>query len=168
MREAPELEEYTFPSTGVTVRIRKVSPLLSQEVLKAWQKKNPEPEPPLEEIKYGVTTRLEPNYSNPHYLQARRRWVERMNVEIGEQTLRLMIKRGVVVDLPMDEIAAFKAQFKEETDIDIEGDDLYIYIAYMCVGTDADIEDLRDKIMTRSAPTEKKVEEKITDFPGKS
>lgn len=45
-RQVPKLDEFTFPDSGITVQLRKVSPLLRDDVDAAVRRHNPPPTRP--------------------------------------------------------------------------------------------------------------------------
>jgi len=165
-RAVPELEEFEFPSTGKVVRVRPVSPMLSQEALKGWRKKNPVPEPPVIEVEVLGVKRREQNFDSPSWRMEMDQYEQRMREEVGVLSLKLMIMRGVVCDVDEEEIAQFRKDMAS-LDIEADGDDKYVYVTMLCAGTQQELNDLRDRIMVRSQPTPKEVEANITEFPGK-
>ena len=81
------MHTYTFPDTGITVKIRKVSPLLLNEI----QRKNQPPKPPMNEVKYGDETRLEPNPADPEYQKA----VQQHELDLELKLRRALLRLGV-------------------------------------------------------------------------
>lgn len=155
-----KLHPFMFPDSGKRISIRKVSPFLGDEVRKAF----PPPKPPLQKVMLGGVETEEPNPAHPDYQAALRAH----NIEMGQRIQRLMIKRGVVIELGDDE----KAEVEElRADIEAEGvtlpaSDKDVYLWHICISTPQDLEDLANAIVQRSQPTEVSVSQKMDGFRG--
>lgn len=157
------MKEFTFKDTGVTVMIRKVSPLLAFEL----RKRNPAPKPPKNKVELDGKTVYEENLADPDYEKAQAEYEQR----IEELTRRLIIRRGVVHTLTESqkaEVDELKAYWLDETGEVLVGSDLDIFISYVAIGTDSDLGDLIDEILKRSQPTEGEVKEVLNSFPGEA
>ena len=146
--------EYLFRDTGITVKIRKVSPMVSAEVARAM----PDPEPPLQEVDYGEPKGkvFEKNYADPSYQVI----LAEHKQKIFEKLQRTMILRAVEVEGEdwKEEVAEYRA-FMQDAGVEVkEPNDLIVYIMHICVGTKEDLEDLIEAITSRSQPTEKEVD----------
>lgn len=162
-----ELNPFTFQDTGVTVQIRKVSPLLIMEVQRAM----PVPKPPTQEVVYGdpkdpgAKKVEEPNEAHPDYLEA----IDNYNTELEAKVRKFMIQRGVVITLNDEQKADVKElreYWEEEFGVELKGNDKYLYVSYIAIGTDSDMEELMDVIMRRSQPTEAAMAEAKAGFQG--
>lgn len=151
MTKENELIPYTFKDTQVKVKLRKVSPLLALELRRAY----PEPKPPMQEVDYGDgEKKLEPNPSHPDYV----RELEEHNIKIELLTRKMLIKRGVVCDVPMEDVEQLQADWLDLTGTELpEKDPLVAYISYIAIGSDKDMEELIYAVMRRSQPTEEAV-----------
>lgn len=161
-----ELTPFTFKDTGITVQIRKVSPLLIMEVQKAM----PVPKPPMQEVVYGdpgdpgAKTVKEPNEAHPDYLAD----IDAYNMELEMKVRKFMIMRGVVIHLSDDQkqdVKELREEWKEEFGVELSGNDKLLYISYIAIGTDSDMEEMMDVIMRRSQPTEAAMSEVKAGFP---
>lgn len=148
-------EPYEFKDTGVTVEIRKVSPLLMLQL----QNRYPEPKPPLQEVDYGDGPVKEPNPTAPEHLVALRQYQQDMELRMR----RLLIQRGVKIDWTEErkqELAELREWWKEQYGEELpEKDDVVAYVSYIAVGSDKDYEELTTVILQRSQPTEAKIAE---------
>ena len=162
-----ELHPFTFKDTGITVQIRKVSPLLIMEVQKAM----PVPKPPTQEVVYGdpndpgAKRVEEPNEAHPDYLES----IDKYNGELEAKVRKFMIERGVVITLSdeqKNEVKELREYWKEEFSAELSGNDKYLYVSYIAIGTDADMEEVMDVIMRRSQPTEAAMAEAKDGFQG--
>lgn len=151
-RGVAPLPDFTFKDTGITVQIRKVSPLLGMEIRKAF----PPPKPPVVETPLGP----EENEADPDYEAA----MQAYGLMIEEKASRLYIKRGVECVVDQEAVERLRADMRDEG-ITLEGDDKYLYIRYICVGSQEDYQDLLIAISRRSQPTEVAVAEAVETFP---
>lgn len=154
----PELTSHVFKDTGVTIQIRKVSPMLVMEIKRQF----PEPKPPTNKVDYGDGNEVEEsNYAHPDYARA----LEDYNQELEKRIRRLLIKRGVVCNVDKQAVDELREFWKAEYEMDLpESDDLMAYISYICIGTDSDMEELLNAIMRRSQPTELAIAEATRAF----
>ena len=157
-----KLTEFTFPDTGETVLIRKVSPLL----LLRLREQFPEPRPPEQEVDYGDgIKRLEENKAHPDYLRQK----EAYEVMMEGKARRLLLKRGVKVEWTEErhrDLAELRAEWEEENGQPLpEHDDVVAWVSYVAVGSDRDLMDLLDILLRRSGVTEAGVEHALNRFP---
>lgn len=170
-RTAPpeKLEDFTFQDTGRTVQIRKVSTLMRNEIYR--QVCNApgfeEPEPPQTEVDYGDGKISIPNPAHPVYQQLRREWQAKVNREVGERLKRIVIRRGVVVeDIDQAAVDQARADLASEQIDTSAYDDRYVYLAFVCIGSESDWVDLLKAVYERSAPQEAAIAAHIASFPG--
>lgn len=149
-----KLEPYVFKDTGEEVGIRKVSPLL---VIKL-RERYPAPRPPLQTVDYGDGPKQEQNPTEPTYLQ---------NVQDYEQAMErrvrnLLIQRGVKIewtDEKLAKLAELRSWWKETYGEDLNDvDDTFVYVSYICVGSDSDLEELINVLIKRSQPSKEGLE----------
>lgn len=155
-----ELTPFTFPDTGINVLIRKTSPLLLMELRKQF----PEPKPPKQTVMINDKPVEEENPSHPAYLAA----LEAYRLEFEQIMRRVLIRRAVTLKMTADvkaEVQRLKDEFKEDTGHELVGTDEFIYISYIAIGTDEDMEDLIEVITKRSQPTGPAVEAAKDSFP---
>lgn len=161
------LYDHTFQDTGRSVQIRKVSSLLRQETRRQVTQAPgfAEPEPPQSKVDYGEGDVLIANHQHPTYQQLIRDWNARVNEETGARLKRLAIRRGVVCDVDLAAVAAVRADM-QAVGVDLSAfDDQYVYVAFVCVGSDDDWTDLLKAIFERSAPQEAAIQAHIASFP---
>lgn len=158
-----ELIPFTFQDTGVTVLIRKVSPLLAMELQRVF----PPPDPPMNKVDFGDgESRMEPNEADPAYLKQ----LQDYNQDFELKIRRMLIKRGVIVEITdtiKAQVQELREFWQEEYGIDFpEADDKLAYIWYIAVGTDQDLKELLQAIMRRSQPTQEAEELARKTFQG--
>ena len=168
-RAAPpeKLEDFTFQDTGRTVQIRKVSTLIRAEVRRqvTAEPRYAEPHPPRGEVDYGDGKVTIANPAHPVYQQLMREWEAKVNAEVGERLKKIALQRGVVVE-EIDEAAVGQAR-RDLADAGIDTaayDDRYVYIAFVCIGSEDDWTDLLRAIYARSAPQEAAIQAHIATF----
>lgn len=156
-----ELTPFTFKDSGKTVLIKKVSPLVLMEM----QKQFPEPTPPTQEVEINGKKVIEPNYSHPDYLIAKQEYT----FAFENKMRKFLIRRGVTVNMSEEvkqEIAQIKADYFEDTGAELQGSDEFIYVSFIAIGTDQDMEDLMSELTQRSQPTDLEVAAAKKSFPG--
>lgn len=163
-------EKFTFKDTGVSVEIRKVSPMLGAQLVRIM----PPPKPPMQDIldeDTGKVLRREPNRSHPDYLEK----LNEYNTKLNDQTQKILIERGVVTALGDEEKAAVKELREWWADNVKEGgkattlpeSDKLVYIMFIAAGSLDDIEELTSAILFRSQPTEEGQAQAKDLFPDK-
>jgi len=145
-----ELTSFTFKDTGITVKIRKISPMLAADVAAAI----PEPLPPEQLVDYGEPRGKvsERNYSDPGYLLKK----SIRNQEVFRALQRVMILRSVFVegDEWLKEVQEYRDFIQKHTGKPLdEPEDLVVYVLRICVGSEEDLGDLLTVITKRSQPT---------------
>lgn len=167
-REVPELPTFTFKDTGITVRLRKLSPFMGDQLGKALRKEKPAPEPPVNEVDYGdgkITK--EPNPADPAYQQALTEYEYWVSFEAGQRSIRAVIEYGVDLDpdqIDMEAVTRVRAMMAVIGASIEEMSDREVYIKYVCVGTQEDLNELLEAATRRSQPTEAAIADNVTAF----
>lgn len=149
-----ELKMFRFPDTGITIKIRKVSPLLAVDV----DASIPRPTPPLNKVDYGDGRGevMEPNLSDPSYLKE----LEERTAKVGMAVIKATILRSVIVDGEdwKEDVKDYRQFILETTGAPLdEPSDLYVYVTRICTGTQEDLTDLIGAITSRSQPTPEEI-----------
>lgn len=144
-----ELVPFTFPDSGYTVLVKKASPILMMKL----RQKFPAPLPPKQPVSYGgdIGVVMEENPASPEYQQA----MQTYEANLEEMVRKLYIKRAVRVraedkDIAKKKAAEVREDWKEATSTDLDGTDDFIFISYVCMETDRDLEKLIEAV-TRSS-----------------
>ena len=158
-----ELTPFTFRDTGITVMVKKISPMIMTDVNNAM----PPPEAPVQEVDYGEPRGKvkEKNLSDPEYLKI----LAEHNQKVFKAIQRVMILRGVVVNGTnwKKEVQEYREFMLETTGKPIdEPNDLIVYIMRLCVGTEQDLEDFVEAVTRRAQPTDMEVEKAKESFRG--
>lgn len=175
-RAVPALPTHTFQDTGITVRLRKLSPMTAQRLNEAVRREFPPPDPPTYEVEYGDQKIQEINDADPTYMARYQRWQEQTSRIFNERMLKLVCLDAVEVDIGKDELAeiARKKRNLERSGIVWEDDPAldedenlrYFYVQHICFGSGEDLRELYQAVNTRSQPTEAAVQAHIASFPG--
>jgi hypothetical protein len=108
-RAVPPLPAFTFPDSGITVHVPRLSPntqaLIAEQVLREMPAR---PEPPIQTVE-GLDGKAhdEPNAANPEYLAELRAWTQSANIEIGAR-FRQLVMRRLVVEVDADAVQALR------------------------------------------------------------
>lgn len=166
-QHANGLIPFTFPDSGKTVQIRKVSFLLWTNLREAHARQHPPPEPPLQEVDYGDGRGkvAEPNRADPAYLDALAKHDNDARAWIEDQAKRLYIKRGVVCDVDAEAVKQLREDMAS-VGAELDPDDHFVYVMYLCCPTPEDYQDLVAAITRRSAPAEETVKAAVASFRG--
>lgn len=166
---APErLYEHVFQDTGRVVSVRKLSTFWRDTVRKQVMREPgyERPEPPIFEHDYGMGKVQAPNYGHPLYQQLLAEWTRRVNEAVGERITPFVIQSGV--ECEVDEEAVIAARIRAaDQGIDLSDyDDHYVYVAFVCIGSYEDWQDLLRAVFERAAPAEAVVQAYKETFPG--
>lgn len=161
---AGKLFEVTLPDSGLTLRYRRLSPLMMLQI----QRDFPEPQPPVVAVRYGDEVREEVNEDDPAYQAA----LTRHQTDLNWIGIMTAIDEGVVLDAPQAEVQAFRDRYRERTRTQdypdgksLPGSDKLVYLMYMGQLSDRDTEALLEAMGRSSHPTEAAVAEVMATFP---
>src|SRR5579859_7157581 len=149
--------EITFPDSGATVRVNRISPMSLLAIEQAY----PDPKPPLQEVDYGNgKTKMERNPLSPEYQDELAAHRNKKNMLI----LKAFVALGVECEVDAEKVAAYRALMKS-IGVDVDPDDKYVFVAHILCSTARDLDTLREAVQGASLPTEKAVAEKLATFP---
>lgn len=159
-RTPPPKPTFTF-STGITVTMERVGPLIGVPIAKA----NPPPQPPVQRVETApsVWTEVE-NAGHPDHKAA----IQAHEEKIQSLLTRAMLDAGISDDLavPADEVARFRRVMRRQgVEIPADEDDRTVYILYMLVGNQTDIPRFVEALQHYGNVQEAVVAAKAT-FPG--
>lgn len=147
---------FTFPDSGVTIKTRKVSPLLLAEI----QKTLPPPTPPMQEVDYGGTKRMEPNPVHPDYVQA----LAAYRADFSNLIFRALVLIGVECEVDAEAVGKLRADM-QQFGVTLPPEDKFVYVAHILCTSNEDVTALRDLLLRHSQPTEVAVAEATERFP---
>lgn len=163
-----KLYEHTFVDTGRTVYVRKLSTFWRDQVRKQVQREPDykRPDPPIFEHDYGQGTVTAPNYGHPLYQQLMADWQRRVNEAVGERVTPFVINSGVVCEVDDEVVMAARVRAAEQ-EIDLSDySDHYVYVAFCCIGSYEDWQDLLRAVFERTSPSEAAIQSYKETFPG--
>lgn len=134
-RSVPAKRIYMF-ANGVAVALERVGPLVALPIMEA----NPPPPPPLAP---GVGGQMEPNPADPDYDKQLRAHQQKLNFLIQEAMFDLALDEAMPIDA---EAVAKVRRVMLRAGVTLSEDDRGVYIKYVLVTNQADIEGLHDAI----------------------
>ncbi len=176
-RAVPPVPTHTFRDSGITVKLHKLSPMTSQEIMTAVQREHADtkPEPPVFEADYGKGEVEEPNIGHPVYQERLQRWQAECNAEANRRLFRLACLAAVEVEMTADvqtaiarkkrlmRIAA-KLEWQDDPDLEQEENDQIFYITHIACASPDDVQEFYQAIALRSQPTEAAIEQHKASF----
>lgn len=145
------LYPFVCADSGKRLSVRKVSYTLADDLRKSFIA----PEVPVVEVNYGTAEtpniRREQNKSDPDYLKALAEYKRDFEMRLR----RLIVKRGVVIELTADDIAEVAAL---REDMQLEGvtfseSDKDVWLWRIAITTPNEFQELLDAVMKRSKPS---------------
>lgn len=175
-REVPPLPTHTFQDSGITVRLRKLSPMTSQRLSEAVRREYPPPEPPTYEVEYGDTQVREINDADPTYLARYARWQETTAKVFNERLLKLVCLDAIEIELDADaqaeitrkkrSLAVVGVAWEDDPDLSVDENARLFYVQHCCLASPDDMRELYAAVTARSQPTEAAVAAHVETFPG--
>ena len=156
--------DFTFPDSGVTVKLKKVNPYITAEARAQLSRSRPKPPTRIITEDGPLKGKEETMEHDPDYIELLRKW----EADVDERIMQLQIRRGVVsieVDDWQDEVAQLRADMAEigaaET---LPEDDTVVYICYIASSTANDLQDFVAAVAMRSNPTQEAVDSAKESF----
>jgi hypothetical protein len=175
-RAVPALPSHTFQDTGITVRLRKLSPMTNQRLSEAIRREFPPPEPPTYEVEYGDQKVREINDADPTYVARYQRWEQDAARIFNERLLKLVCLDAVEVEIGETErteierkkrsLSRVGAAWEDDPTLDEDENLRYFYVQHCCFGSGDDMRELYAAVNMRSQPTEAAVQAHIETFSG--
>jgi hypothetical protein len=161
-----KLYPFTFEDTGREVQIRKISTLLRAEVRRQVIASPgfAQPQPPQSEVDYGDGKIKIPNPAHPVYQDLLKEWSARVNEEVGARLRQVIINRAVVTEIDAEAVTQIRAEMAAAGSPIDHLSDHFVYVAYVCIGSERDYIDLVTAAYERSTPQEAVIQEHIATF----
>lgn len=178
-RAVPALPTHTFRDSGITVRLRKLSPITTTEIMMQVQRElaDEKPEPPLVEQDYGTGKKvLEPHTGHPLYQERLARWERRCNTVGNDRLFKLAALDAVEVEIGEAELAQIARKkrmlrvaagltWQDDPELtDTENDQLF-YVTHICCASPEDLREFYNAVAMRSQPAEAAIEQHKESFP---
>lgn len=167
-RSATALPTFTFPDSGIAVKLRRISPdtqaRIALALSKEWDATNPRPQPPIQAVEAIDGNTEMPNANDPDYLKAIAEWMGQFNAEVGKRLLLLALS---MIEVTIDQAAL--DQLKREmaaigAPFDADADDRDIYLKQICVSSVLDAAALVAYVQGTSAPTKEGIQATLDMF----
>lgn len=176
-RLVPAVPTHTFKDSGITVRLHKLSPMTSQEIIGAVQRERADdkPDPPMIEQDYGKGKIQEPHYGHPVYVDRLQRWQAECNAEANKRLFRLACLAAVEVEMTPEVQAAIvrkkrlmriaaRLEWIDDPDLEPHENDQIFYVTHICCASPEDVQEFYQAIALRSQPTEAAIEQHKQSF----
>lgn len=177
-RGVPELPLHTFKDSGITVRLHKLSPMTSEEIMAQCRRElaDSEPQPPIVEVDYGQGKIKQAHKGDPVYAELLKDWGARVNKLANDRLFKLATLDAVELTIGEHERAlivrkkrfmkiAAHVEWEDDPDLTPEENERYFYVRHVACGSAEDIQEFYAAIATRSQPTEAAVEGYKETFP---
>lgn len=178
-RAVPDLQQHTFQDSGVTVRLHKLSPMTSQEIVTQVERelRDEKPEPPIVEVDYGNGKVKQPHTGHPVYVEMLKAWKQKVNEVANDRLFRLACLDAVEMTIGDEERAeiarkkrllkiAARLEWENDPDLTDDENDQLFYVKHIAIRSPEDTKEFYEAIATRSQPTEAAIEQHKASFPG--
>ena len=178
-RAVPDVPTHTFRDSGITVRLHKLGPMTSQEIIAQVRRElaESEPQPPVFEVDYGDGKRKEPNRAHPSYVADMAEWESKVSRLANERLFKLAALDAV--EITIDD--AIRAQIKrkkrillvaagiewlDDPNLTADENDQLFYVTHIACASPEDLKEFYLAVAMRSQPTEAAIEQHKATFPG--
>lgn len=156
--KSPPPVPFTFPDSGITVLVRRMSPDTMNLIGQAVRKSMPPPEPPQQEVEYpDGSKRMEKNESHPDYRNAMEVYVMEVAQEAANRMMRFIARR-VEVEVDLEAVQTFREDMEAIGVTLEETDDKVVYVRHILVSSKEDYQALTNFIAQISQPTKEAVD----------
>lgn len=175
-RKVPPLPEFTFPTSGITVRTHRLGPWTQEDIRKSVRKKFPPPTPPSGKTLVGDDLEIEEtNFADPDYRTRYQAWQTASSMRAATKLMEIIVEDCIVYDAAdIDpEHIAFERRIAQRAASDdpirqkeiLEMTDREIFVRYVCLKSDQDLMALQEHVLGISQPTPEAVQAHIETFP---
>lgn len=178
-RAVPDLAQHTFRDSNVTVKLHKLSPMVSQDIITQCRRDlaDSEPQPPTIDLDFGQGTIKRPHKDDPTYLAMLAEWETTVNQLANERLFKLAALYAVEIELGAAEHAQIERArrlmrlsahitWEDDPDLTPEENAQYYYIRHIACASPDDLQEFYMAVATRSQPTEAAIERHKETFPG--
>jgi hypothetical protein len=178
-RAVPDLQQHTFQDSGITVKLHKLSPMTSRDLVAQIERElaAEKPEPPIVEVDYGSGKVRQPHTGHPVYVDLLKAWNQKVNELANDRLFRLACLDAVEMTIGDEERAAIarkkrllkiaaRLEWEHDPDLTDDENDQLFYIKHIACASPDDLTDFYKAVATRSQPTEAAIEQHKASFPG--
>jgi len=171
-RRVSELEPFTFPDSGITVRLRRVGPRTIEQIVarvsRQYQREHPRPRPPMVPVVVGESEQvLEPNVNDPDYRARLQEWETGLQTQQAIATMRFLVDYGIVADVDQEAVRALREALSPEDLMTEDGKpytDHQVYVEHVCMISPRDIQAVVSAILGISQPSNDRIEAMVDRF----
>lgn len=168
-RKVPPLPTFTFPTSGITVSVRRLGPFVMDDIQQRLKKERAAPKPPMVSVEVGEerVRLLEANPRDPAYVREYQEWLEWLNNESARRLIDLMLHYCIVCEPDLEAVAEARLARKliDNDDTVDDASDLEIYARFVLVQSPQDLTTFQSFVLSQSMPTEAVVQEHLETFP---
>lgn len=172
-RAAPELPEFTFPGSGITVKVRRLGPFTLDMMSRQARAEDPPPPVPTRMVNYGTEDEpvweREENPADPEYRKLLEEYENKIEESGGRQVIDTIIKNAVIADIDYEEVDYMRSFLLElgspKEEVDAMSDHM-VYVKHICIKNGDDLTKLQKFVIGESVPTEERVQAHEDAFRG--
>jgi hypothetical protein len=165
-RTPPPLPEVNLTGSGYTVKFRPIGPMIANEISKAARKTIVEPTPPRNTVTgLDGKERQEENTADPDYQVALQEYYQTLGLEITDRLMQYIARSSIEVEVDTEAVQRVRDGLTA-AGVEPPTDDREVFLKFVLIGSQEDLDTLRNAVMRRSQPTEEAIQEKAADFPG--
>lgn len=178
-RAVPDLARHTFRDSQVTVKLHKLSPMVSSDIIAQCRRElaDSEPQPPMVDVDFGQGTVKRPHKDDPTYIAMKAEWETKVNALANERLFKLAALYAVEIELGPEQYAAIERakrlmrltahiDWADDPDLTPDENAQYYYIRHIACASPDDLQEFYMAVATRSQPTEAAIERHKETFPG--
>ncbi len=176
-RAVPAVPTHTFRDSGIMVKLHKLSPMTSQEIINAVRREEDvtKPKPPMFEVDYGKGKIEEPNEAHEVYQRRLKKWEDEVQSIANDRLFRTACLIAVEIAID-DEWRAYvkrmrrqlkataKIDFVDDPELEPDENDQIFYITHIACKSPDDVREFYAAIALRSQPTEAAIEQHKQSF----
>lgn len=160
---SPTQERYTFPSSGITVTIQRVSAQMLADYRIRLRRKNPPPVPPKQTVNIAGENVESENPSDPDYQAA----LAKYEVEMGKREFEYFIGNTLVLsDTDRQLIKEYRDFQLSHWDVTFDEPDWYVFLWHLAALDPKDFDEFQRIALSMSRPTREAVENAKATFRG--
>lgn len=155
-------DEFTFESTGVTVRYARVPLQLVIDFESGWKRKHSAPAIPVIETDIGGTVKRIENPTDPDYQASLAAW----EASLHNASYRYMLKKSIVLSAEdKAEVDTLRAEVEADGS-ELDADDAWVFLFNIASTDPEEVGKFQNAILRLSQPTKESVDDAKARFQG--
>lgn len=172
-REVPELPTFTFPSSGIEAKVRKLGPFTLDAVRSQMIAEIKPPEPPKVVVNYGTDEnpefKTETNEASQEYRDKLAEYERTIEEGGARKLIDVIIENAIIVDIDEGEVKFWRSFLVSmgipEHDVEKMSNHT-IYVKHVCIKTTDDLTSMQNFVIGASVPSEALVKAHEDSFRG--